>query len=151
MMGKKQKQRIIAVFLVMLGIGSAVALSLTALNQTVTFFYSPSDLAENSFVPPISSNRPFRLGGLVDHGSVVNDGIVTRFVVTDGVHSIDVRYEGILPDLFKEGQGVVALGKFDEDKMFVASELLAKHDENYMPPEVQKALKDAGHPMGVVE
>ena len=144
-MHKKQKQRIVAVFLVLLGIGTAVALSLTALNQTVTFFYSPSDIKENSFV--MTGDRPFRLGGLVDHGSVNKQGLTTTFTVTDGAHKIDVKYEGILPDLFKEGQGIVALGKMDNNQTFIASELLAKHDENYMPPEVKKALEDAGHPV----
>lgn len=144
-MHKKQKQRIEAVFLVLLGIGTAVALSLTALKQTVTFFYSPSDIKENRFTLP--DNRPFRLGGLVDQDSVKKQGLTTTFTVTDGAHKINVKYEGILPDLFKEGQGVVALGVMDSEQNFIASELLAKHDENYMPPEVQKALEEAGHPV----
>lgn len=147
LMHKKKKQRIMAITLVLLGVGTAVALSLTALNQTVTFFYSPSDLAENTFVPPVSGDRPFRLGGLVETGSIEKKGLVTTFIVTDGAHSLSVHYEGILPDLFKEGQGVVALGRIDENKVFIASELLAKHDENYMSPEVKKALEDAGHPV----
>jgi cytochrome c-type biogenesis protein CcmE len=92
--------------------------------------------------------RQFRLGGLVETGSTKRDpgGLLVQFVVTDGKHSIPVSYEGILPDLFREGQGVIARGKLDDSGEFNATEVLAKHDENYMPPEVAEALEKAGHP-----
>jgi cytochrome c-type biogenesis protein CcmE len=96
---------------------------------------------------PIPPGRQFRLGGLVKPGSVTRpgDGLTTRFVVTDGPKEVAVEYVGILPDLFREGQGVIARGALDEGGLFAASEVLAKHDENYMPPEVADALEQSGH------
>ncbi len=123
-------------------LGFAATLVLTALNDNIVFFYSPTQIAEKK-IPP---ERRFRMGGLVEAGSVKKsaDGQETRFRVTDTHKTVDVVYRGLLPDLFREGQGVVAEGSLGADGVFVAREVLAKHDENYMPPEVAKAIKDAG-------
>ncbi|MGH8073747.1 MAG: cytochrome c maturation protein CcmE, partial [Lysobacter sp.] len=115
-----------------------VALVLDAFRSNLVFFYSPSQIAADE----APANRTFRVGGLVQQGTVQRDGTQVRFVVTDTVKSIAVRYDGILPDLFKEGKGVVAQGKLQGD-VFVAREVLAKHDENYMPPEAAEALQRA--------
>jgi len=120
-------------------VGVAVALVLNAFNSNLVFFYSPSQVAAKE----APAGRTFRLGGLVEQGSVKRDGVTVRFVVTDLARAIPVRYEGILPDLFKEGKGVVAQGQVGGDGVFVAREVLAKHDENYMPPEASAALKRA--------
>ena len=123
-------------------LGFAATLVLTVLNDNIVFFYSPTQMAEKQ-IPP---ERRFRMGGLVEAGSVKKsaDGQETRFRVTDTNKTVDVVYRGLLPDLFREGQGVVAEGSLGVDGVFVAREVLAKHDENYMPPEVAKALKEAG-------
>ncbi|MBN9515138.1 MAG: cytochrome c maturation protein CcmE [Alphaproteobacteria bacterium] len=121
-------------------LGVAAALVLSALNDNLVFFYSPTQVAEKSLGP----DRRFRLGGLVEAGSVQKDGQVVRFTVTDTNKTIAVVYRGILPDLFREGQGVIAEGALGSDGVFAAREVLAKHDENYMPPEVAKAIKEAG-------
>jgi cytochrome c-type biogenesis protein CcmE len=120
-------------------VGVAAALVLNAFNSNLVFFYSPSQVAAKE----APAGRTFRLGGLVEQGSVKRDGVSVRFVVTDLAQAIPVRYEGILPDLFKEGKGVVAQGQVGGDGVFVAREVLAKHDENYMPPEASAALKRA--------
>ena len=121
-------------------LGVAAALVLTALNDNLVFFYSPTQVAEKN----IGADRRFRLGGLVEQGSVQRDGQVVRFAVTDTNKTLKVSYRGILPDLFREGQGVIAEGSIGPDGVFTAREILAKHDENYMPPEVAKALKESG-------
>ena len=121
-------------------LGVAAALVLTALNDNLVFFYSPTQVAEKSLGP----DRRFRLGGLVEEGSVQKDGQIVRFTVTDTHKTLKVVYRGILPDLFREGQGVIAEGSIGPDGVFTAREILAKHDENYMPPEVAKALKESG-------
>ena len=121
-------------------LGVAATLVLTALNDNLVFFYSPTQVVEKKIGP----ERRFRLGGLVEAGSVQKNGQETRFVVTDTAKTVPVIYRGLLPDLFREGQGVVAEGSLGPDGVFVAREVLAKHDENYMPPEVAKAIKDAG-------
>ena len=113
---------------------------LNAFQSNLVFFYSPSQVAAKE--APVG--RTFRLGGLVKAGSVQRDGVDVHFQVTDTVQTIPVRYRGILPDLFKEGKGVVAQGQVGNDGVFVAREVLAKHDENYMPPEAADALKRAG-------
>ena len=118
----------------------AVALVLTALNDNLVFFYSPTQVAEKK--PP--PDRRFRLGGLVEADSVKKDGQEVRFVVTDMAKTVPVVYRGLLPDLFREGQGVIAEGTLGGDGVFTAKDVLAKHDENYMPPEVAKALKESG-------
>jgi cytochrome c-type biogenesis protein CcmE len=139
-----RKSRRMAVLLACgLGLGSAVALSLAAFSNDIVFFVAPSDLAEKGL-----PGRSLRLGGLVQAGSVrrVNEGgePVAHFRVTDGKASVDVSYTGILPDLFREGQGVVTLGTMRPDGSFLATEVLAKHDETYMPKDVADALKKNG-------
>jgi cytochrome c-type biogenesis protein CcmE len=121
-------------------LGVAAALVLTALNDNLVFFYSPTQVAEKGIAP----ERRFRLGGLVEAGSVEKEGELVRFAVTDTHRTITVVYRGLLPDLFREGQGVIAEGSLGPDGVFTAREVLAKHDENYMPPEVAKAIKEAG-------
>lgn len=120
-------------------VGVAAALVLNAFNSNLVFFYSPSQVAAKE----APAGRTFRLGGLVEQGSVKRDGVAVRFVVTDLARAIPVRYEGILPDLFKEGKGVVAQGQVGSDGVFVAREVLAKHDENYMPPDAADAVNRA--------
>lgn len=117
---------------------AAVALVLNAFQSNLVFFYSPSQIASHE----APTARTFRLGGLVENGTLKRDGTRVSFIVTDTAKQIQVTYEGILPDLFKEGKGVVAQGKL-QDGVFVAHEVLAKHDENYMPPEAAEALKRA--------
>ena len=121
-------------------LGVAAALVLTALNDNIVFFYSPTQLAEKKPGP----ERRLRIGGLVEQGSVKKDGEVVRFTVTDMQKTVPVVYRGLLPDLFREGQGVIAEGSLGSNGTFTAREVLAKHDENYMPPEVAKALKESG-------
>ena len=123
---------------VLLVLAAIAALVLNAFQSNLVFFYSPTQVAAKE----APQGRTFRLGGLVEKGSVKRDGLVVSFVVTDTAQSIPVRYEGILPDLFKEGKGVVAQGQLHEG-VFVAREVLAKHDENYMPPEAAQALQAA--------
>jgi cytochrome c-type biogenesis protein CcmE len=123
---------------VLASVGVIVALVLNAFQSNLVFFYSPSQIAANE----APTNRTFRLGGMVEDGSVKRDGVNVNFIVTDTAKTIPVRYSGILPDLFKEGKGVVAQGQL-QDGVFVAREVLAKHDENYMPPEAAEALKRA--------
>jgi len=139
----RKKRRLYLVSLVLLGLGSATALALTAFEDNLLFFYSPSDLADRGVEP----GQRLRLGGLVAEGSVekFDDGVTTAFAVTDTLQDVRVVYSGILPDLFREGQGVVVQGSLSGDGSFAADEVLAKHDENYMPPEVAEALKRAEH------
>ncbi len=118
--------------------GITVALVLNAFQSNMVFFYSPSQVAANE----APTNRTFRVGGMVQTGTVQRQGTQVSFVVTDTAKNVPVRYEGILPDLFQEGKGVVAQGQL-QDGVFVAREVLAKHDENYMPPEAADALKRA--------
>ena len=138
----RKKRRLILIGGGMLALCAAAALVLVAFEENILFFYSPRDLAENH-VPP---GRAFRLGGLVEADSVVREagGLTVAFEITDLSHSVPVAYTGILPDLFREGQGVVVLGKLGADGVFHADEVLAKHDETYMPPEVADALKKSG-------
>jgi cytochrome c-type biogenesis protein CcmE len=120
-------------------LGVAVALVLNAFQSNLVFFFSPTDVVENK----APQGRTFRVGGLVEEKSVKREGVVVRFNVTDTAKTIPVVYTGILPDLFKEGKGVVAQGKLGSDGVFTASEVLAKHDENYMPPEAAEAVNRA--------
>lgn len=136
---RKQK-RLAAVLGLVAGLGISASLVLSAFSDNLVFFHSPSDVVEKQL--PV--DKLFRIGGLVAEGSVRKDGLTTEFSVTDLRHTVVVRYTGILPDLFREGQGVVANGRLDARGQFVASEVLAKHDENYMPPEVADALKKSG-------
>ena len=121
-------------------VGIAAALVLNAFQSNLVFFFSPTQVASNE----APTARTFRLGGLVEAGSLKVDGTQVQFVITDTARSVPVRFEGILPDLFKEGKGVVAQGQL-HDGVFVAREVLAKHDENYMPPEAAEALERAKH------
>jgi len=122
----------------LVGVAAIAALVLNAFQSNLVFFYSPSQVAAHE----APANRTFRLGGLVEQGSVKREGVQVSFVITDTAKTIPVRFDGILPDLFKEGKGVVAQGQL-KDGVFVAREVLAKHDENYMPPEAADALKRA--------
>jgi cytochrome c-type biogenesis protein CcmE len=137
----KKNQRLYFILLVLASLGLAAALTLYALKDNVSFFYSPQQLRET----PLMIGHVFRLGGLVKEGSLQQrgDDLAISFVITDKISDVRVMYEGILPDLFREGQGVVAKGSLNNEGVFVATELLAKHDENYMPPEVARALKKA--------
>ncbi|MCC9620699.1 cytochrome c maturation protein CcmE [Thalassospira sp. MA62] len=129
---------------IFLAVAGAAALMLTAFEDSVVFFFSPTEIVEKS---PIDPDQRLRIGGLVEEGSVAkqNDGQTVAFVVTDMAEEVPVSYRGILPDLFREGQGVVAEGHMSADGTFIASEVLAKHDENYMPPEVAESLKKSGY------
>ena len=118
----------------------AAFIALTALEDNIVFFRSPSELAAK----PAAVGEAIRIGGLVREGSVTRDGLRADFQVTDLAHDIAVSYEGMLPDLFREGQGVVAEGRFDASGIFRADTVLAKHDETYMPPEVAEALEKSG-------
>jgi cytochrome c-type biogenesis protein CcmE len=122
----------------LVAVGAIVALVTNAFRSNLVFFFSPSQVAASE----APSGRSFRLGGLVQQGSVRREGVLVRFTVTDTLTTVPVRYSGILPDLFQEGKGVVAQGQL-EGGVFVAREVLAKHDENYMPPEAAEALKRA--------
>jgi cytochrome c-type biogenesis protein CcmE len=124
-------------------LATAIGLVLYALSSNIVFFFTPTQIAADE----APKGRAFRVGGLVESGSVKREGIDVRFNVTDGAKAIPVTYRGTLPDLFKEGKGVVAQGTIGTDGVFKASEVLAKHDENYMPPEAAEALERAGHPV----
>lgn len=143
-MTKKQKRGI----LIGSGVGilsAAALLVMFALSDSIVFFHTPSDIAENK----VEAGERFRLGGLVADGSVLRgQGTKVTFAVTDTLKTIPVSFDGILPDLFREGQGVVAEGRLGGDGRFEADTVLAKHDENYMPPEVAKSLKERGVKLG---
>ena len=140
-MTPKKRRRLAFALALVAGGGIAAVLVLFALKDNVLYFYSPSDV----FAKHVQSGVAFRIGGLVAPHSVSHgDHAVTRFVVTDGQKAVPVSYRGVLPALFREGQGVVALGALDGSGTFTASEVLAKHDERYMPPEVVQALKKSG-------
>ncbi len=141
-MQTRKKRRLYLVLAGMLALGGATALVLTAFNDNLVYFYSPTELAEKQDIGP---DRHLRIGGLVEEGSIEKKGEIVLFRVTDTANAIPVTYTGVLPDLFREGQGVVAEGKLGRDGVFAASEVLAKHDENYMPKEVVDALKAQGH------
>jgi cytochrome c-type biogenesis protein CcmE len=138
----RKRRRLLLLGLSALCLCTASALILTAFQKDLLFFYSPSDVHAGK----VSEGRRFRLGGLVVRGTLhrLDDGRAIAFTVTDTAYDIAVRYAGIVPDLFREGQGVVVDGRVGNDGVFVADELLAKHDEKYMPPEVAKAVKSAG-------
>ena len=138
---KPRHRKLALIALVVAALGVAAALVLNAFNSNLVFFFSPTQVA-NGEAP---TSRAFRIGGLVEEGSIKRqaDGLTVSFVVTDTAKSIPVTYTGILPDLFKEGKGVVAEGKLGSDGLFNATQVLAKHDENYMPPEAASALEQA--------
>jgi cytochrome c-type biogenesis protein CcmE len=126
----------------LLVLATAIGLVLYALSSNIVFFFTPTQIA-NGEAP---QGKAFRVGGLVEPGSLQRDGLQVRFRITDNARTIPVTYTGTLPDLFKEGKGVVAQGQVSADGLFKAREVLAKHDENYMPPEAAAALEKAGHP-----
>lgn len=138
---KPRRKRLLWVLAGVALVGLAVTLVLRALDANVMFFYSPSQIHAGE----APQGAAFRIGGLVEVGSLQRsaDGLQVQFMVTDEVQRVPVRYQGLLPDLFREGKGVVASGKLQANGVFEASEVLAKHDENYMPPEAAKALEDA--------
>jgi cytochrome c-type biogenesis protein CcmE len=138
---KTRHKRIIAIGVGVVALGAATALVLSAFQENLVFFFTPSQVANHE----APQGRTFRIGGMVEKGSVQRqgDGVTVRFVVTDTAKSIPVAYRGSLPDLFREGKGVVAQGQLGPDGIFQAREVLAKHDENYMPPEAAEAVKRA--------
>ena len=140
-----RKKRVLIVFAILAGISIAAIFILTAFEKNLMYFYSPTEII-NGNAPKAQS---FRIGGLVVNDSVIRntEDLKVSFVLTDTMNEVKVIYEGILPDVFREGQGIVANGKLQPDNIFVADQVLAKHDENYMPPEVAEALKAAGAQM----
>jgi len=136
---KPRTKRLILVLAGLAATGVAATLIISAFRSNLVFFFTPSQIAADE----APRNRAFRIGGLVENGSVHRDGTTVHFVVTDTAKSVPVAFVGILPDLFREGKGVVAQGRLENDGVFHASEVLAKHDENYMPPEAAEALKRA--------
>lgn len=142
-MHPQRKKRLLLILLVVVGVCVAVALALGALKQNINLFYTPTEIA--SGMAP--QDARIRAGGMVVNGSVKRapDSLEVIFEVTDGGEQVTISYSGILPDLFREGQGIVALGRLNEDRVLMADEVLAKHDEEYMPPEVAQALEKVEH------
>jgi cytochrome c-type biogenesis protein CcmE len=140
---KPRTKRALAITAGVATLGAVTALVLNAFQSNLVFFFSPTQVAQAE----APKDRPFRIGGLVEEGSIKRDpnGLTVRFVVTDTAKTVPVSYTGMLPDLFSEGKGVVAQGKLRADGVFVADQVLAKHDENYMPPEAAEALEKAKH------
>ncbi|MGR9054283.1 MAG: cytochrome c maturation protein CcmE [Gammaproteobacteria bacterium] len=140
-MNPKRKKRLIVILSILLGSGAVVGLVLYALQQNINLYYAPTQIAGGE--APV--DRRIRVGGLVVVGSVkrAGDSLKVGFTLTDGGHTVPIEFTGILPDLFREGQGIIAMGKLDAHGVFRADEVLAKHDENYMPPEVADSLKKA--------
>jgi cytochrome c-type biogenesis protein CcmE len=134
-----RRRRMVLVGLIVLGVGAGVAFALTAFQDNLLYYYPPSDIAAGK----APADRVFRIGGMVVDDSVKRDvgSLEVRFVLTDYAHNVTVSYSGVLPDLFREGQGVIARGRLGPDGTFIAQEVLAKHDENYMPPEVAESLR----------
>ena len=141
-MTPRRRQRLVLVGLMLAGVSVAVGFGVSAFRQNLMLFHSPADVAAGAVEP----GRSFRVGGMVVDGSVQRDGesLLVSFELTDNSDTVPVSFDGILPDLFREGQGIVAMGQLDDGGTFVASEVLAKHDENYMPPEVAEALAKSG-------
>ena len=137
-----RRRRMILVGLILIGVTAATALGLTAFQKNLLYFYTPTQVAARE----VPQGYPFRVWGLVVKGSVQRDpqSLTVHFSVTDGAATVPVVYSGILPDLFREGQGIISIGQMNGSGVFEASEVLAKHDENYMPPEVADALKQQG-------
>ncbi len=134
-----RRQRLILILLMVAGVGTAATFALKAFNENLMYFFSTTEVAEGK----APEGAKFRLGGMVVDGSIErpDKGLMVRFVLTDYSKQVTVEYTGILPDLFREGQGIVANGRLNKSGVFVAEEVLAKHDENYMPPEVEDSLK----------
>ena len=134
-----RRQRLILILLMVAGVATAATFALKAFDENLMYFFSTTEMAEGK----APKDAKFRLGGMVVEGSIrrPDKGIMVRFDLTDYSKQVTVEYSGILPDLFREGQGIVANGRLNKDNIFVAEEVLAKHDENYMPPEVEESLK----------
>jgi cytochrome c-type biogenesis protein CcmE len=134
-----RRRRMMLVGLIVLGVAAAVTFAMTAFQENLLYFYSPSDVVAGK----APKDRVFRVGGMVPEGSFdrPSGSLEAHFVLTDFAHDVKVSYTGVLPDLFREGQGVIARGRMTSDGVFIAEEVLAKHDENYMPPEVADSLK----------
>jgi cytochrome c-type biogenesis protein CcmE len=137
---RPKHQRLVLLAAALAALGGASALALSTLGDQATYFYAPSDVLAHA----PEAGRAIRLGGLVERGSVVRTGALTTFRVTDNLHEVAVRYTGIVPDLFREGQGVITEGRFGAGGQFVADTVLAKHDEKYMPPEVARSMHKVG-------
>lgn len=144
---KRKTRRLWFVLAALGALGAASALVLAAFQDNIVYFYGPSEMLARETAPA----QRLRLGGLVEPGSVAKEGMITRFRITDNQQSIPVAHTGILPDLFREGQGVIAEGHLSADGVFEAASVLAKHDEKYMPPEVAEALKEAGQWRGAAK
>jgi len=142
MLSKKVKSRIIFLVLLLLSATAIIFLILKSLEENVVYFFSPSEIYDK---PNISFNEKIRIGGLVKEDSIIKDQTSIKFIITDLKKEIIVSYSGAVPNLFSEGKGVIAEGELKDKKYFVADEILAKHDENYMPPEVSKALEKSNN------
>ena len=142
MLSKKVKSRIIFLVLVLLSATAIIFLILKSLEENVVYFFSPSEIYDK---PNISLNEKIRIGGLVKEDSIIKDQTSIKFIITDLKKEIIVSYSGAVPNLFTEGKGVIAEGELKDKKYFVADKILAKHDENYMPPEVSKALEKSNY------
>ncbi len=134
-----RKKRLTLIISLVIGVGIATGFALYAFNQNLMFFFTPTEVSQGK----VPNNTLFRLGGMVVDGSVskAEDSVIVKFDLTDNVNNVTVVYDGILPDLFREGQGIVAMGRLNANGQFMADEVLAKHDENYMPPEVRDAMQ----------
>ena len=142
MLTKKVKSRIFILILSLLSVAAIIFFILRSLNENVGYFFSPSEIYDK---PNISLNKKIRIGGLVKEDSIIKDQTSIQFIITDLKKEIIVSYDGAVPNLFSEGKGVIAEGELKDKKYFVADEILAKHDENYMPPEVSKALEKSNN------
>ena len=142
MLSKKVKSRIVFLVLILLSATTIIFLILKSLEENVVYFFSPSEIYDK---PNISLNKKIRIGGLVKEDSIIKDQTSIKFIITDLKKEIIVSYSGLVPNLFSEGKGVIAEGELRDKKYFVANEILAKHDENYMPPEVSKALEKSNN------
>ncbi len=140
-----RKKRLSLIILMVVGVSVGVGFALKALNENIMFFFSPADIKAGK--APV--NKDFRVGGVVVEGTVARpgEGLTVEFDLTDDDSIVKVKYTGILPDLFREGQGIIANGRLNSNGDFIAAEVLAKHDENYMPPEVRDAMKKSGQKM----
>ncbi len=140
-----RKKRLSLILLMVIGVSVGVGFALKALNENIMFFFSPADIQAGK----APANKDFRVGGVVVEGTVARpgEGLTVEFDLTDNDSVVKVKYTGILPDLFREGQGIIANGRLNSSGEFIAAEVLAKHDENYMPPEVMDAMKESGQKM----
>ena len=142
MLSKKVKSRIVFLVLILLSATTIIFLILKSLEENVVYFFSPSEIYDK---PNISLNKKIRIGGLVKEDSIIKDQTSIKFIITDLKKEIIISYSGAVPNLFSEGKGVIAEGELKDKKYFVADKILAKHDENYMPPEVSKALEKSNN------